>query len=126
MSYGSISGHGNRTPPIRPRHLPRTVSTPPAVSNSEHGADYFSSPRRNSAAHEGGLYKRARRGKSPHDILNHGEGVISSEERSGQFKSIPVDEKVISKLPRKVTRRCIIYAESAKIRADEWAVARLL
>lgn len=102
MSYGSING--NRTPPIRSRHLPRTVSTPPPVGSSEHGAtDYLSSPRRNSAAYEGGLYKRTRRGKSPHDFLNHGEGVISSEERSEQFKDIPVDEKEIGKLPRKVS-----------------------
>jgi hypothetical protein len=32
------------------------------------------------------------------------EGAISSEERSEQFEGIPIDEKEIKKLPRKVSR----------------------
>ena len=82
--------------------MPRTVTTPPAHGSID-GADYFSSsPRRDSAA-AAGLYKRGRRGKSPHDILNFGgEGVISSNERSGQFGGMPIEEEAIKKLPRKV------------------------
>lgn len=99
MSYGSTSG----TPPARSRHVPSraTPATPPSINTDSHN-DYFS-PRRNSAAFESGLYKRTRRGKSPHDIVNHADGVISSEERSGQFDGIPIDEKEIAKLPRKVS-----------------------
>lgn len=95
MSYGSIP----RTPPVRPKHPTRTATTPPTSTVDQ--ADYFSSPRRDSGAYETRLAKRSRRGKSPHDILNHGEGVISSEERSGQFKGIPLEETEIAKLPRK-------------------------
>lgn len=101
MSYGSI-----RTPPTRSRHFSRTgTSTPPTLAHE--GSEYFSS-RRQSGAFDG-LNKRAKRGKSPHDILNHGDGVvdgdgvISSEERSGQFVGIPIDEKEIGKLPKKVS-----------------------
>lgn len=102
-SYGAI-----RTPPAsRPRHLPRNVTTPPSIASSSSsghdGAEYFpQSPRRDSAT-AAGLYKRARRGKSPHDILNFGgEGVISSDERSGQFGDMPIEDEDIKKLPRKV------------------------
>jgi hypothetical protein len=56
------------------------------------------------------LNKRARRGKSPHDIMR--EGAISSEERSLEFDGIPIDEKEIGKLPRKV---------SAPITVGEWS-----
>ena len=99
MSYGSI-----RTPPSRSRHFSQTGTITPPTSSHE-GSDYFQ--RRQSGADNSstsnGLYKRAKRGKSPHDILNHGEGVISSEERSGQFEGIPIDEDEIKKLPKKVS-----------------------
>jgi hypothetical protein len=92
MSYGS-SNHtiqGNRA------RQSRTPATPPALDSD---GEYFS-PRRNSGAFDG-LNKRTRRGKSPHDIMR--EGAISSEERSLQFDGIPIDEKEIKQLPRKVS-----------------------
>lgn len=91
MSYGSASHtSSNRT------RAARTPATPPQIDSD---GEYFS-PRRNSGAFDG-LNKRARRGKSPHDIMR--EGAISSEERSLQFGDIPLDEKEIGKLPRKVS-----------------------
>ena len=100
MSYGSI-----RTPPLsRSRHFPRTgTTTPPISSSRDEATEYFTS-RRHSVAFDG-LNKRAKRGKSPHDILNRGEveGVISSDERSGRFEGIPIDEKEIGRLPKKVS-----------------------
>ena len=91
MSYGSVS----HTIPGRSRPS-RTPATPPPI---DYDGDYFSA-RRNSGAFDG-LNKRARRGKSPHDIMR--EGAISSEERSLEFEGIPVDEKEIGRLPRKVS-----------------------
>jgi len=94
MSYGS-SGHRG-LPSNRPRPS-RTPTTPPP--HVDQNNEYFS-PRRNSGAFDG-LNKRARRGKSPHDIMR--EGAISSEERSLEFDGIPIDEKEIGQLPRKVS-----------------------
>lgn len=116
MSYGSI-----RTPPARSRHFSRTgTSTPP--TSAHEGSEYFPS-RRQSGAFDG-LNKRAKRGKSPHDILNHGDGdgdgVISSDERSGQFVGIPIDEKEIGKLPKKVSHPSLPYGLIAIGNLDFW------
>jgi hypothetical protein len=96
MSYGS----SNHTASVsnRPRPL-RAPTTPSASCNTENGERVPS--RRDSGAFDG-LNKRTRRGKSPLDIMR--EGAISSEERSEQFEGIPIDEKEIKKLPRKVSR----------------------
>ena len=89
MSYGS-SGQlaGSRSKEAR------TPATPPTTDQD---GEYFS-PRRNSTFD--GLNKR-KRGKSPHEIMR--DGAISSEERSLQFGDIPIDEKDIKQLPRKVS-----------------------
>jgi hypothetical protein len=95
MSHGSSS----QTPPLS-RHGRSTrgpVPNTPPLNGSDHG-EYFS---HRDSAFDGSLSKRARRAKSPHEIMR--DGAISSEERSGQFGGIPIDEKEIKGLPKKVS-----------------------